>query len=379
MATIAARLVDQVLPHVAVRQVVLTVPWPRRLLLARRPGLAKGVLAVMLDTVFAFHAGRAGQPTGAGGSVTVTQRFGSALNLNLHFHALVIDGVFAPDPRTGQPRFWRAGGVRTADVEMLVVQVAERCEAWLARRGFGQGGGDADDDRELEDGQQVIQAAAVAGRSATARGRRARRVAVHGGREYQLPPKCASYRGYNLHMGVVIGAKDREGLERLCRYVARPALAKERLLAHPSGDLQLELKRAWSDGTGAIRMTELEFVERMAALVAPPRVNDVHYHGVFAPRHRWRPQIVPRRSPGQQPKAKLLTKTARRTPSSTWVPWASLLLRVFDKDGFQCPSCKGQMTVRAVVLPPGAIKVVASLEAAQARGSPGACPLIVPT
>ncbi len=53
MATTAAHLVDRVFPRVAVRQWVLTVPWPRRRLLARKPELARGVLSVMLNTVFA--------------------------------------------------------------------------------------------------------------------------------------------------------------------------------------------------------------------------------------------------------------------------------------------------------------------------------------
>ena len=35
---------------------------------------------------------------GRGGAVVIVQRFGSALNLNVHVHAVVLDGVYAPDP-----------------------------------------------------------------------------------------------------------------------------------------------------------------------------------------------------------------------------------------------------------------------------------------
>ncbi len=80
---------------------VLTVPWPRRLLLARSPELVKGVLRVALHEIQRWLRRRAGQPSGQGGSDTVTQRFGSALNLNLHFHILALDGLYCEDPNDG--------------------------------------------------------------------------------------------------------------------------------------------------------------------------------------------------------------------------------------------------------------------------------------
>ena len=72
------------------------------------------------------------------GSVTVVQRFGSALNLNVHFHALVIDGVYDVDDRTGQLRFYRAKEIGTTDVEDLIVRIAEKCGRWLYKQDFGR-------------------------------------------------------------------------------------------------------------------------------------------------------------------------------------------------------------------------------------------------
>ncbi|HIN78612.1 MAG TPA: hypothetical protein EYM97_07255 [Gemmatimonadetes bacterium] len=103
-----------------------------------------------------------------------------------------------------------------------------------------------------------------------------------GGKPHQLPPRCATCDGYTVHAGVVIGARNREGLKRLCRYIARPPLAKDRLRIRPNGSVQLLLKRPWSDGTIAIAMTALELVERLAALIPPPRKNQVLYYGVLA-------------------------------------------------------------------------------------------------
>ena len=106
MADRAARWVDTLLPRVVVRQVVVMVPWPRRWLLARKPDLARGVLAIALREVQRWLQ-RVGtsQRQGQTGSITVVQRFGGALNLNVHFHALMLDGVYAEDPKTGRLRY----------------------------------------------------------------------------------------------------------------------------------------------------------------------------------------------------------------------------------------------------------------------------------
>ena len=40
---------------------------------------------------------------------------------------------------------------------------------------------------------------------------------------------CADIQGFNLHAGARCGAGDRQALEQLCRYITRPALAKERV------------------------------------------------------------------------------------------------------------------------------------------------------
>jgi hypothetical protein len=137
MADRALRWTEELLPRVAVRQLVLTVPWLRRLRLARRPELARGVLRCALAEVTRWLR-REGVRRGAGGepgTAPVMQRFGSALHLNLHFHVLLLDGLYVADA-SGVPRFRRARRWRQSDVDALIVRIAARCEAWLTRRGF---------------------------------------------------------------------------------------------------------------------------------------------------------------------------------------------------------------------------------------------------
>jgi len=96
----AAHLVDAVLPRVPVRQWVLTVPYRLRYLLAWDHGLSRAVLDVYARALLDFYgrgARKRGIRDGRTGMLTVIQRFGSGLNLNVHFHTLVLDGVFSED------------------------------------------------------------------------------------------------------------------------------------------------------------------------------------------------------------------------------------------------------------------------------------------
>ena len=84
------------------------------------------------------------------------------------------------------------------------------------------------------------------------------------------------------------GAKERRKLERLCRYISRPALARTRLSLTPSGKVRYHFKTPWRDGTTHVVFEPLDFIARLAALVPKPRVNLTRFHGVFAPNSRYR-------------------------------------------------------------------------------------------
>ena len=96
MAQTAAHLVDHVIPHVPVRQSVLSLPISLRLLLGAQPKLVTPVLPVVQRVITRFLLGQAGLKADEadGGAVTLIQRFGSAANLNIHLHCLVLDGVY---------------------------------------------------------------------------------------------------------------------------------------------------------------------------------------------------------------------------------------------------------------------------------------------
>ena len=86
-------------------------------------------------------------------------------------------------------------------------------------------------------------------------------------------PRQAHLEGFDLHANVWVAANDRAGVERLCRYVLRPALCGDTLSLTPSGDVIFSLKRTWSDGTRALVLEPLEFLAKLVVIV--PRLTSI--------------------------------------------------------------------------------------------------------
>jgi hypothetical protein len=137
---------------------------------------------------------------------------------------------------------------------------------------------------------------------------------------------------------VCVTGTDREGLERLCRYVARPAIATERLSELPDGRIAYDLRHPWSDGTTRVVFEPLSFLEKLAALIPPPGAHLVTYHGVLAPAAAMRRRIVPAagRNGGRR---------SGSTGGGRRYRWAELLKRVFSADVLRCHRCGGRREV----------------------------------
>lgn len=89
------------------------------------------------------------------------------------------------------------------------------------------------------------------------------------------------------------GRTQRRQLEHLCRYITRPAVANERSKRNHAGQVVLQLNSAYKDGTTHSVMSPLQFMQRRAALVPPPRLPLIRFHDVLGPHAQLRAAIVP--------------------------------------------------------------------------------------
>jgi hypothetical protein len=429
MAGSAAHLVDRVLPEVPIRQWVLTLPYPLRYRCAYDARLTSEVLRAFLRALFAELRRRARQHREMRapqcGAVTFIQRFGSALNLNLHFHTLALDGVYTDDGGHGAtPRFLPLRPPDDNAVARVLAGTARRLQRIVAKRAAEDEDALARDEPLLA----VLAAASLRGRSASGSnaGERWRRLGDRvepetGNDDPEASPRIPQHDGLSLHAAVAVPARDRRRLERLCRYVARPPLANERLEEHPDGRLALRLKTRWRDGTSHILMEYSELIDRLVPLIPPPRAHQLRYHGILAPCASRRDQVVPAgaatvagRGPVTEPAPSIESsasagsrctqttfdgasitvenadaRTQRRpTAPAGAAPevdphgrppdratrrryrWAQLLKRVFEIDALRCPRCGSTLRLIAAIEDPAVARRILECLKLPARSPP---------
>ena len=156
-----------------------------------------------------------------------------------------------------------------------------------------------------------------------------------------------------------------------CRYITRQALGHKRLRRTPAGEVVLQLKTPYRDGTTHLVMTPLEFLQRLAALVPRPRLHLIRFHGVLAPNAALRAQIVP----GEADPAPTTAADAGDPPAVSpraRMSWAQLLQRVFAIDLTTCPQCGGALTILAAIEDPAVISKILSHLGLPTRAPPTA-------
>jgi hypothetical protein len=148
-----------------------------------------------------------------------------------------------------------------------------------------------------------------------------------------------------------VKAHERERLERLVRYMARPPIGDERIEILDSGEVRLALKTAWRDGTTHLCLTGEEFLEKLVALIPLPRIHLTRYFGVLASRSQHRTRLPDKPEPPSDSEApvKEEKKGSRGASSRRRKLWAELMKRSFAIDVLQCPRCQGRLALIAVV------------------------------
>jgi hypothetical protein len=432
MSDTAAHLVGRVFPEAPVRQYVLSLPFALRTRLAFDQTLCSELLRIFMRSVFTSLKRRARKTLAATrlycGSVCFLQRSGGSINLNPHFHSLVLDGVYASSVPYDPPRFTPLPPPGDEEVTRITATLARRVERLLVNKGLlGEHAATDPDPMETDESLLArLYSASVQGRIASGphAGQRLLRLGDRidvGEVEAITGPRCASVQGFSLHADVCVPARDRRRLERLCRYVARPPIATDRLSEAPDGRIVYRLRHRWRDGTTHVVFDPLDLVARLAALVPPRRANLVRYFGIVAPCASWRDVVVrdrdevssaappapscackPSPAAGRAPARPAPTEDSEASPpicrptpppseqgaqEGTGPPregrgplgsaplrprrlfWAQLLRRVFAVDALQC-ECGGQMRILAAIDQPEVARAILDCLGLNSRAPP---------
>ena len=354
MAEQAAHLVDHVIPAVAVRQWVLSLPFWLRYRVAYDHKLLSEILAVWSRTVTNFYRKRAREQHGIAdghcAAISAVQRFGDGLRLNPHVHSLFADGVWHAVAGSDAPKFQRIKSPTQREVETLTLAVRRRVLRRLGRLGvFRSDLQDPSCDlfREREPVLATCMTASLLDRVAVGEhaGELVMRLRDHDVEVRGNGKRCAVADGFNVHAATTVAPLARDALERLCKYLLRPAICNERLQRLESGEVLLTLKRPWSDGTWAKLFQPQDLISKVIALLPAPGANLLRFHGQFAPGARWRSVITAvAATKRKQPAAPQNEEQRQRRMS-----WARLLRRSFAVEALACPRCGGHRDLLAVI------------------------------
>lgn len=302
-------------------------------------------------------------------AVTLIQRFGSALNLNTHFHMLFLDGAYSFDH--ARPKFHRAPRPTPNELARLLHTIRKRVARSLERSGLLVRD-PARDYLDFDPGEALdpLIGASIHYRIAIGpdAGKKALTLRTVPAQPEQLASALlATQPGFSLHAATCCEASQRDKLEKLCRYITRPAIASERLSTSERGQVIYKFKQPFRDGTTHVVLDPLDFIARLAALVPRPRLNLTRFHGVFAPNCKHRKSIVPKRKAAE-------VKLDKPLAPMTWI---QRLKRVFSIDLEACPQCGGQLRVIACIEDPDIIAAILehirarqAAESSQPRASP---------
>lgn len=331
MVETAAYLADHITARSPVRQWALSVPKRLRYFLRTDPAIQNLILHIFLSAVEQGLRGAcpAGSPTAHIGAVAFIHRFGALLNSHVHFHCVVVDGIFEAGTEGGSELPVRFHETPALNAEQLadIQRNIRRLLRALTRRGL----------LEPEVAEEMASW-------------------DHGG-------------GFSLDAGVRIEAEDRSGLERLLRYCARPVFTLERLRQVAPEHLVYESIKPGPGGSVSLLLTPLERIDRLAALIPPPRRHRHRHYGVLAPNAPLRAAvtalaakdeasatvaIVADNHPGvdPEPMAPNAVPEAPEEPThrkAARYVWALLLARIYEVLPLVCPKCGGDMRIIAFI------------------------------
>ena len=286
----AAHLADQVIPPVAVRQWVSSVPKRLRGFLTDRPRAVAVLTKIFLAGIERFLLAAAGGNPDAEtpkatrprlGGISFLHRFVSALNHHVLLHACVTDGVFVRDAAApafdARPAFIHARPISQGHLAALTERVRRRAVRWFRLNRLLDTTAEADMLAWEKSGFSVD----AFDPDHAPPPRRAELFSELGASPAVLrPPPFALER-----LSVIRGE---DGRIAGVRYV----MPRHKAANSVGSGRGLKSTRPGANGVG--ELSPCDFLDRLADLVPPPRKHRHRYHGVFTPNLKLRSAVTAR-------------------------------------------------------------------------------------
>ncbi len=264
MVETAATLIENTLPRVPYRQFVISFPLRIRHYLENHATL-QTVLKIVMDEIRKTLINSCPDiPNPQIGAITFIQHFGNTLNYHPHFHLIFGDGIFSNQ----EGLQFHEATLTLDDIMDTQEAIQKRVLSYFCRRKFF-------DKEEMK--------------------------------------KMLSYEtsGFSLNARVKIEAWDKDGLERLIRYYARPPFKSENIRFNGPW-INYRLPKPCHTGKTFIQVEPVEFIERISHFIPYPRRHRRHYHGVFAPNSPFRKDLTANAQKRLDSKAKVMQETAEK-------------------------------------------------------------------
>ena len=301
MVETAANLVENIIPSVPVRQWVISFPMRIRHYIQTHK-ILQAVLRIVVDEVRRrLIACGPDLPDPKIGAVTFIHQFGKTLNYHPHFHIIAVDGLFSTD---GDDLLFREVTLTPDDIADTEDCIRKRVLRYFGRQGWFD-------------------------------------------KEAVKKMDSSENNGFSLNANVRVPPWDREGLERLIRYCARPCFKSENLRWNGPW-IHYRLPKPTHTGKTFVQFEPLKFIERILRFIPYPRRHRRHYHGVFAPNSPMRKKVAanaqkrPRSSipPDVQGSAEKVERVS--------LSWVKLIARIYEVNPLLC-TCGKEMKIVAFV------------------------------
>ena len=357
----ASHLVDNVLPHTPYRQFVMSFPIAMRYWLQTNKKLFAKIHSIVIKEIQNYYVKKAedyGIKDSKSGSVSFTQRWGGALNLNPHLHILFLDEVYTIVKE--KPKFHNLPDITDAELADIISKISSKIIRYFKKKNYLNKEGvivnnpkwdtlyTESDSLSLATQNSIFSTIAFGPNA----GKKVTKIGAGFGFDEEIPMAKGklSYRvnNFSLHANTAIKTHQRDRLFTLIEYIARGPVAEDRLEILENGMVKVTFKKPWNNGQTGILLTQLEFIEKISALIPPPRSHLVRWAGVFSPNYKCRKDIV------LKPSIKKAFQFGEDREdgdegSLKNSSWAINLARTFKIDVSKCNSCGGELRVIAAI------------------------------